>query len=55
MTASVMHIIFKIQNFSHTVGDVPTGVVKHAISFHNLVASNDALNFHFSVKGETCT
>ena len=43
---------FSAYRISHTVGDVPTGVVRHAISYRNLVALNDALNSHFSVKGE---
>ena len=46
-----MHINSNIRN-SHTVGDVRTGVVKHAISYHNLVAFNDALNFFFIVKAD---
>ena len=51
MVAIDMHINSNIRN-SHTVGDVRTGVVKHAISYHNLVAFNDALNFFFIVKAD---
>ena len=35
---------------SHTVGDVPSGVVKHAIRYCNLVVFNDAFNFYVIVR-----